>query len=101
MHTKLGYTLKLHRIAAGLTREQVAVRTGLSVFTIAAMEQGRAASINALAHVLRCYGMALGDLLPVDEEGREQAIHDCRIKDVVSDYSFAVGEAGNLSGTEL
>jgi transcriptional regulator with XRE-family HTH domain len=99
MKSHLGYTLKCHRIAAGLTREQVAGLTGLSVFTVAAMEQGRAASVNAIATVLGCYGLTLGDMLPNDEEGRENAIAGC-IRDAVSDYSEAMA-VGNMSAAEL
>lgn len=101
MRSHLGYTMKLHRIAAGLSREQVAVRTGYCTSYIAAMEQGKAASINAITDVLRCYGLTLADMLEQDDAGREQAIAGCRIRDIVDDYAFAVGQAGNLGGVEL
>lgn len=35
-----------------------------------------------------------------DEVDRENAIAGCRIADLVDDYDFAVGQAGNLSGAE-
>lgn len=39
---------------------------------------------------------ALGRLLD-----KAEATHGCLIRDIVDDYSFAVGDAGNLSGAEL
>lgn len=93
--------MKCHRIAAGLTREQVAVRVGYSVHTIAALEKGQRTSVGAIAHVLKCYGLQLSDLLVQDDAARESAINACRIRDIVDDYAFAVGQAGNLGGVEL
>lgn len=82
MHINLGYTLKQHRLACGLTRFEVAQRTGFSLSYIIAIEEGGAVSDNAINDLLRLYGVSA-----------------C-IRDAVSDYDAAMA-VGDMSGREL
>ena len=60
---KTGLLLKVARIEAGLTQEQVAEKVGVVKWTISAWECGRCApSIDNAIRLSRIYGKSLDDL---------------------------------------
>jgi transcriptional regulator with XRE-family HTH domain len=73
---QIGYTLRIHRLALGLTQQQVAVSTGYSLSYLKQIEQGKTrGSYRAIDDMLRLYGTSVSEQLVVSDEQREQAIH--------------------------
>jgi transcriptional regulator with XRE-family HTH domain len=105
----IGSNLRTQRRAHGLTLAQVADRTGYSGPYISYIENGKSqGSIDVLRQLCGVYGCSLDSLfvrevqaMELDDYKREQAISGCRIADIVDDYEFAIGQAGNLGGVEL
>jgi tetratricopeptide (TPR) repeat protein/transcriptional regulator with XRE-family HTH domain len=90
-----GDRLRQHRSAAGLTQEELADRSGLSVRTIANMEHGRTtrpygASVQSLADAL--------DLHDWEREQLAQAGRPCPVKTAALPAELPSGLAANVTG---
>lgn len=76
----LGETIRAHRRRAGLSQEQLAEESGLSVSVVRKLEQGGQARVDTLHRIAQSLGVhtsalfAAGEPLPVQEDGRNRQL---------------------------
>lgn len=105
--SELSKRLRNKRKDKKLTLAAVSEATGLSISFLSDMERGQTEpSLKTLRTLADFHGVPVDSLLvqavaamPQDDQERETAISSLR--DLVDDYTFAVGQAGDLSGAEV
>lgn len=100
MTSTIGSQLRSWRKENSLTLAQTAKGTGYSVSYISDIERGVSnGSINALSQICAEYGHGLLELWTV--AGEIQVSVPVAIAPLVDDYTFAIGQAGDLGGVEI
>ncbi len=77
----VGETIRIHRISAGMTQGELALKLGVSTSTVGMYEQGRRAPNNAMIlKICRLFDISADNLLGVPE-------HPCEAADIIKEMT--------------